>query len=114
MGMAKLLMQIVHKDIRAAEEGRNQDIVLFHGLQNHPVAKARAAKFLAEQKKAQAPAAPPKVEPKQEPKIVEPAPQMEGRVATVNRKTPSRGKTILDPLSTKDSELTYRKKLLGD
>ena len=114
MGMAKLLMQIVHKDIRAAEEGRNQDIVLFHGLQNHPGIQADAAKYLAEQKKEQAPKAPPKVEPKQEPKKVEPAPQMEGRVATVNRKTPSRGKTILDPLATKDSELTYRKKLLRD
>ena len=114
MGMAKLLMQIVHKDIRAAEEGRNQDIVLFHGLQNHPGIQADAAKFLAEQKKAQAPAAPPKVEQKQEPKKVEPAPQMEGRIATVNRKTPSRGRTIMDPLAARDEGSTYRKKLLGD
>ena len=108
------IMPIMHKDIKAAEEGRPEDIILFHGLKSHPGIQADAAKFLADQKKAQAPKAPPKVEPKQEPKKVEPAPQMEGRVATVNRKTPSRGKTILDPLSTKDSELTYRKKLLGD
>ena len=108
------IMPIMHKDIKAAEEGRPEDIILFHGLQNHPVAKARAEKFLAEQKKAQAPAAPPKVEPKQEPKKAEPAPQMEDRIATVNRKTPSRGRTIMDPLSGKSEGSTYRKKLLGD
>jgi hypothetical protein len=114
MGFGKVLFEIMHKDIRAAETGRNEDIVLFHGLQNHPVAKSRAAAYLAAQKKAQAPTAPPKVEPKQEPKKAEPAPQMEGRVATVNRKTPRRGKTILDPLAARDEGSTYRKKLLGD
>jgi hypothetical protein len=56
----------------------------------------------------------PAASPKPEPEKAEPAPQMEGRVATVKRKTPSRGRTIMSPLSEKDPELTYRKKLLGD
>ena len=56
----------------------------------------------------------PAVSSTPEPKTVEPAPQMEGRVPTVNRKTPSRGRTILDPLSGKNEGTTYRKKLLGD
>ena len=114
MGFGKVIFEIMHKDIRAAQTGRWKDILLFHGLKNHPGFQASAAKYLAEQKKAQAPAAPPKVEPKQEPEKVEPAPQMEGRVATVKRKTPSRGKTILDPLAARDEGSTYRKKLLGD
>ena len=55
-----------------------------------------------------------KQEPKKaEPKKAEPAPQMEGRVATVNRTKQSRGRTILDPLATKDSGQTYKKRLLG-
>ena len=56
----------------------------------------------------------PAASPKPEPKKAEPAPQMEGRVATVKRKTPSRGRTILDPLSGKNEGSTYKKKLLGD
>ncbi len=107
-------MDIMHKDIKAAEEGRPDDIILFHGLKSHPFTLARAAKFLAAQKKEQAPKAPPKVEQKQEPKKAEPAPQMEGRVATVNRKTKSRGQTILDPLAASDEGSTFKKKLLGD
>ena len=51
---------------------------------------------------------------KVEPKKVESAPQMEGRVPTVKRKTPSRGRTIMDPLAARDEGSTYRKKLLGD
>jgi hypothetical protein len=39
---------------------------------------------------------------------------MEGRVATVNRKKQSRGRTILDPLTEKNERSTYSKKLLGD
>ena len=61
-------------------------------------------------------ATPKKVEQKQEPKKVEPepAPQMEGRVPTVNRKTQSRGRTIMNPLAGKNEGSTYKKKLLGD
>ena len=114
MGFGKLIFPILFRDIQAAKEGRNEDIILFPGLKNHPGFKASAAKFLAEQKKAQAPAAPPKVEPKQEPIKAEPAPQMEGRVATVNRKKQSRGRTIMDPLAARDEGSTYKKKLLGD
>ena len=43
-------------------------------------------------------------EQKKEPKKVDP----------VKRKTPSRGRTILDPLSGKNEGSTYKKKLLGD
>ena len=103
-------MNIMHKDIKAAEEGRPEDIILFHGLKSHPIAQARAAKFLAEQKKAQAPKAPPKVEPKQEPIKAEPK-KIESTPQPVTPKK-TRGQTIMDPFATKD--VTYRKKLLGD
>ena len=115
MGFMPILMKQAERDAYA--KARGEPTKVFHDIQpnwGHP----EMAKILAAQKKAQAPKAPPKVEPKveqkQEPKKAEPAPQMEGRVATVNRKKQSRGRTILDPLATKDSGQTYKKRLLGD
>ena len=68
----------------------------------------------AQSKQVNKPVVSPKPEPKKESKKVESAKQMEGRVATVNRKKQSRGRTILDPLTEKNERSTYRKKLLGD
>jgi hypothetical protein len=97
----------------ALAKARGEPTKGFHNIVPNPNNPEIAAIYAA-QKKVQTPKAPPKVEKKQEPIKAEPASQMEGRVATVNRKKQSRGTTIMDPLQKNDERSTYRKKLLGD
>ena len=110
MGFMELLISQAGKDAYA--KARGEPTRIFHNIQpnpNHP----EIAKIFAAQKKAQTAKAPQPSVTKVEPEPA-PAPQMEGRVSTVKRKTPSRGRTILDPLLGKSEGSTYEKKLLGD
>ena len=116
MGFMPILLKQAERDAYA--KARGEPTRVFHDVQpnwGHP----EIAKIFAEaaaQKKAQAVKAPQPRVAKVEPKTVEPepAPQMEGRVPTVKRKTQSRGRTIMNPLAGKNEGSTYKKKLLGD
>jgi hypothetical protein len=113
MGFMGLLTDQVWEDARA--KARGEPTKIFHDVRPNPDNPEIAAIYAA-QKKAQTAKAPQKVEQKQAPKQAEPAPQIEGRVPTVKRKT--RGTTIMaGPLAIESqggTGTTYKKKLLGD
>jgi len=116
--MGPLMLDIFLQDTKRVQRG--EPTLIFHNIKTYEngVLKDMTRTPQAPQASQAPPKVEPKVEPKQEPEKAEPikaepAPQMEGRVATVNRKKQSRGRTILDPLAINDPGQTYKKRLLG-